>query len=912
MAWAQEPMTKDQISWEQERRFTRLRLPQVNNEELRTQELALRGSPERVSQFAKALGVNITPEKDGHWDELPGEMNRWRLLVESPGAYSLNFGFNRFKLPKGAVFTLTSRKTGEKAGPFTPADNEEHGELWTPVVEGDAVLLEITLPKPLRRDLEILLSNVNHDFINFKTVLSADCHVDVACTESNGAPQISAYRNVISSVGLISLKGTGICTGFLVNNTRQDCKPYFVTAWHCQNRSSDAPSLVVYWNYQNSRCRPSDTAENARSGDGKFDVFNTGTIQRATFRSTDFTLLELDDPVVGGANAYFAGWARDETPATGGVACIHHASTDEKRFSYSGQLTYWGNWGQAISIATGNHLLVPRWEVGSTEDGSSGAPLFNNRAQVVGQLHGGTAACGNSGYDSFGAIKSSWEGGGTSTNRLRDWLDPIASRAPDLSGRWEYQCRLAIETDLENRQICVPGTAVWNLRLSTSSPVSTRFSLLNLPKGLNAVFSENPSSSGQTRLSISADANMNSGFYPITVLAVIDKDTTSRLLFLNIVRKPEVVRLISPGNGSPSVELPVNFQWRKVPGATGYKISIARDAQFRNMLGRFEHFDTLFQLSRLDLQGTFFWRVNAVNLCDTSGTLGETFSFTIAPNTKLSLLAQSTKICPSDSLRLNLRVGEGYTGPVNLSYRLSPNFPMTLRFSQDPRSVTPGALLQINSAALKNLPPGEYRLTISSNQGTFRDSSRLIFRVSGLPAAPLLQQPGDKAYLLDDLPRLNWNANLEIRAYHLDIARDVNFQDMIFKTDLQTNTYQLSETLAAGRYFWRVKASGECGEKSSEVQSFVVFRSNLLELNGILFGIEPIPSTGLVRVRLSDIIEEASIELYSASGQLMQKIEIKEPFAEWPIDCSNFPSGVYLVRLRNRQSSATQRIVIQR
>ncbi|MCA9297224.1 MAG: hypothetical protein KC983_11920, partial [Phycisphaerales bacterium] len=61
---------------------------------------------------------------------------------------------------------------------------------------------------------------------------------------------------------------------------------------------------------------------------------------------------------------------------------------------------------------------------GTTEPGSSGSPLYNQDHQIIGQLHGGFAACGNDDSDWYGKFSVSWTGGGSSSTRLRDWLDP--------------------------------------------------------------------------------------------------------------------------------------------------------------------------------------------------------------------------------------------------------------------------------------------------------------------------------------------------------------------------------------------------------------------------------------------------------------------------------------------------------
>jgi hypothetical protein len=43
--------------------------------------------------------------------------------------------------------------------------------------------------------------------------------------------------------------------------------------------------------------------------------------------------------------------------------------------------------------------------------------------RVVGQLHGGYAACGNNDSDWYGRFSKSWTGGGTASTRLSNWLD---------------------------------------------------------------------------------------------------------------------------------------------------------------------------------------------------------------------------------------------------------------------------------------------------------------------------------------------------------------------------------------------------------------------------------------------------------------------------------------------------------
>lgn len=74
------------------------------------------------------------------------------------------------------------------------------------------------------------------------------------------------------------------------------------------------------------------------------------------------------------------------------------------------------------------------WEIGTVQNGSSGAPLFNSQKKVIGQLFAGCDC--NSDYNEafFGRLHISWEGGGTPDTRLKDWLDPKNTGVLTLDG----------------------------------------------------------------------------------------------------------------------------------------------------------------------------------------------------------------------------------------------------------------------------------------------------------------------------------------------------------------------------------------------------------------------------------------------------------------------------------------------
>jgi len=391
----------------------RLALPPVDAAKAAAEDEVrdLQGEPQR---FAVPEKVAATPETHGTWDDLADPLFvLWRLVIEAPGALSLNAGFDAFRLPKGGRLVVHPPGGTSLAREFTDRDNQAHGELWTPVILGDAMVLELTLPRESRHDYALRLAQVGKGYRYFGQQLGAksgSCNNDVVCPE--GDP----WRSEINSVAVYTLNGFWTCTGVMMNNTAEDGTPYFLTADHCGINGSNDASMVVYWNFQSPEC--------GQQGGGPLTDSQTGAILRASYGSSDFTLVELEELPDPSWNVTYSGWDRSDADPQRAVA-IHHPSTDEKSISFEDDPTTTTSYLGTTSPGNGTHIRVADWDDGTTEPGSSGSPLYNENKHVVGQLHGGYAACGNDLADWYGRLSVSWAGGGTASSRLSDWLDPV-------------------------------------------------------------------------------------------------------------------------------------------------------------------------------------------------------------------------------------------------------------------------------------------------------------------------------------------------------------------------------------------------------------------------------------------------------------------------------------------------------
>ncbi len=381
---------------------------------------------EGPQRFAVSLETHLSPAVDGTWIRLPDSSRVWRLGVISVGARSLNFGFTTFRLPPGAMLHVYPADRREYWGAYTGEDATDN-QLWTPVVRGDEAVVELYVPAHSAFEPELVLGRVGHDYRGFRQIKerlekSGVCNNDVVCPE--GAP----WNDEINSEGVYTVNGTWTCSGQMINSHASPPPAYFLTASHCGISSSNAPSVVIYWNYQSPVC--------GQQGGGSLAQYSSGTALKAKWSTSDFCLVQLSQTPDPAFQLYLAGFDATEANAPTSSTCIHHPDNDEKSISFDYDPPTITTYRSNSVPGNGTHWRIIQWDDGTTEPGSSGAGLWDQNHRLVGQLHGGYASCTSLTSDWYGRLARSWDGDGTSGTRLRDWLDPNNTGNLVLDGRY--------------------------------------------------------------------------------------------------------------------------------------------------------------------------------------------------------------------------------------------------------------------------------------------------------------------------------------------------------------------------------------------------------------------------------------------------------------------------------------------
>jgi len=389
-------------------------------------------------RFAVSIPVNLTLENSGKWDELPNGDRIWRLQIKSNGAVSTNLLYKEFFLPKRATLHIYKPDKSQIRGAFTAANNKKDRVFATALLLGESVVLEYYEPKSVKGEGVIHIGTFNHGYRgygenNTATGNSGNCMSDVNCSNN------TTWQTIKRAVGKWSRNGNTWCTGTLMNNTNEDCRPLFLTANHCMdgrtslnydavNNSGPFNTAIFYWNFETPGCNLGEQGDDSQTTNGIERVLANPDLDGNYSSSSDFALFELNENPKSAYDVYFAGWDASGNTGTGGAG-IHHPAGDVKKISIH-SLT-------PASAVSDRYWRINPWDQVSgnrsvTEGGSSGSALFRTNGRVIGQLFGSFTGinpnCSDPINDTgdYGKLSYSWTNNGASDSRrrLNELLDP--------------------------------------------------------------------------------------------------------------------------------------------------------------------------------------------------------------------------------------------------------------------------------------------------------------------------------------------------------------------------------------------------------------------------------------------------------------------------------------------------------
>ncbi|MCU0377632.1 MAG: trypsin-like peptidase domain-containing protein [Bacteroidales bacterium] len=403
---------------------------------------------DQAYQFAIPVEVSLTPENSGMIVTNDNE-TIWVLPLVSKGALSLNLILSPYDLPEGAYIFIYDPERREVRGAYTWESGVNTGVMPLLPVPGERIVLECHFPgKSLPRG-KIGVKQVAHDFAGFFRLAgekdayygrAGECEVDINCSTNEN------YLRAARSTVRLLVAGAELCTGVLVNNTGTDYKAYVLTAQHCIDNASKAANTIFVFNYCSPWCDGPDLT-NMHS--------ISGSLLRASNPDVDFALVELSSFPSLVFRPYFAGW--DITsPAPANTYCLHHPEGDVMKISIDSNSPVSSDY-PVSGYAANSFWRILKWDMGTTESGSSGSPLFDPNGRLRGTLTGGSATCNIPENDYYAKLLRMFNITTISSTHLKPWLDPVSSGSTVTNGRDPYAWNLSQSDTLQNIPRTDPG-----------------------------------------------------------------------------------------------------------------------------------------------------------------------------------------------------------------------------------------------------------------------------------------------------------------------------------------------------------------------------------------------------------------------------------------------------------------------
>jgi len=187
-----------------------------------------------------------------------------------------------------------------------------------------------------------------------------------------------------------------------------------------------ANRIVAFFNYDSPVC--------SRDIRGALQMSLASADSVLISEQHDISLLRFRDDPPREFQPYFLGWNVSASPAAP-FHGIHHPNGGVKKVTVSENSLLAGSW--SANWAAPNVHWIVRYNVASTEGGSSGSPLLDRNGRIVGTLTGGDSFCNPvRGRDWFAALSRFMDVQGSlnNPNSLRHYLDPLNTNIPQLGG----------------------------------------------------------------------------------------------------------------------------------------------------------------------------------------------------------------------------------------------------------------------------------------------------------------------------------------------------------------------------------------------------------------------------------------------------------------------------------------------
>ncbi|MCH6202140.1 hypothetical protein MMU07_21360, partial [Aquiflexum sp. LQ15W] len=334
---------------------------------------------------------------------------------------------------------------------------------------------------------------------------------------------------------------------------------------------------------------------------------------------------------------------------------------------------------------------------------------------------------------------------------------------------------------------------------------------------------------------------------------------------------PEMPIPLRPINGITINPINIKLEWQPVSGAETYQVQVSTNSSFSNLLINQANIQsTHFDISNLNSNMLYFWRVRAVNRSGNGVYSNGNLSFRTGPFTQAP--ARIALVNPVHDSNL-------FSTSISFSWVADPlakNYTFQLSTNENFSSfVSNISNLTGTSRTVSNLSPNTqyyWRVLASNEAGNSPFSEVRKVRsatFSGTPPATTLVSPNNNAVVGSADILFVWQNQPNSEFYRLEISEFTNFSSLVFaRSSIRGTSWTVPSLNPNKTYYWRVRTSNPAGNGSRSTawkfststgtvtlsQPVLVSPANVAvnQAKNLLFTWNPVPNASAYDIQLSE------------------------------------------------------------
>jgi hypothetical protein len=265
--------------------------------------------------------------------------------------------------------------------------------------------------------------------------------------------------------------------------------------------------------------------------------------------------------------------------------------------------------------------------------------------------------------------------------------------------------------------------------------------------------------------------------------------------------------------------------------------------------------------------------------------------FYIIQPSLINLSQYNFDLCGANQLVMQVEVNADLAFPLTFAVEGIAN----VSVSADPLAGPGMATVTISDLLAAN--PGTYQvnLALQTNFGQQYEVPFTITLSSGAPIAPLLLNVPNNAMVSNTANSIvfDWAADNNATSYLFELASDAAFTTIVESQNTTLNSFLVNYNLPDGIYYWRVRATNECGTGQwSSVFQFSITLVSVSETPKANLKVYPNPANETLYIHGS--VADTNITIHDMSGRVVKSFTTNNS-GIYSLDITDLETGMYLM-----------------